>query len=174
MAASAKKAPAGVPAARASSARGSAGKKAVPAGKSVRKPAAKKSAPASEPGKGLEGWSTAEKSAIRAALESNIAQLRSEIAALRQEIDELTADAASATGDDQADTGSRNFERDHELQVVQNANVLLEQNERALARLGEGTYGLCESCGQPIAKGRLQAYPSATLCVTCKSAQERR
>lgn len=145
MAASAKKAPARAPAASTASA-----------------------------GEGLEGWTKAEKAAIRTALESNISQLRTEIAALREEIDELTADAASATGDDQADTGSRNFERDHELQVAQNAEVLLEQNERALVRLDEGTYGVCESCGQQIAKGRLQAYPSATLCVTCKSAQERR
>ncbi|WKV16539.1 TraR/DksA C4-type zinc finger protein [Janibacter limosus] len=45
---------------------------------------------------------------------------------------------------------------------------------RALARLEDGTYGTCESCGNPIGKLRLQAYPRATLCMTCKSQQERR
>ncbi len=141
---------------------------------SARKTTVKKSPPATQPGAGLVGWSEAEQSELRAQLEANIAQLRSELAALREEMEELAADAASATGDDQADTGSRVFERDHDAQVAKNASVLLEQNERALARLIEGTYGVCESCGKPIAKGRLQAYPSATLCVACKSAQERR
>ena len=37
-----------------------------------------------------------------------------------------------------------------------------------------GNYGICESCGQPIGKGRLQVFPRATLCVTCKQREERR
>src|SRR5664280_2830893 len=37
-----------------------------------------------------------------------------------------------------------------------------------------GTYGACESCGRPIAKARLQAFPRATLCVSCKQREERR
>ena len=37
--------------------------------------------------------------------------------------------------------------------------------ERALAKLAEGTYGLCDRCGQPVGEGRLEALPWATLCV---------
>lgn len=122
----------------------------------------------------LADWDDAELAAIREELQATIAQLRAQLASITEDIDELVADAASATGDDQADTGSRAFERDQEVQVAQNAQELLEQSERALSRLEQGNYGLCESCGQPIAKGRLQAYPSATLCVTCKAKQERR
>ena len=44
----------------------------------------------------------------------------------------------------------------------------------ALERLETGTYGNCESCGQPIGKARLQAFPRATLCVSCKQREERR
>ena len=48
------------------------------------------------------------------------------------------------------------------------------QTERALARIDEGTYGTCESCGEPIGKARLQAFPRAVLCVACKQREERR
>ncbi|MDG4532298.1 TraR/DksA C4-type zinc finger protein [Streptomyces sp. AV19] len=51
---------------------------------------------------------------------------------------------------------------------------MLDQTERALGRLGAGTYGLCENCGRPIGKARMQAFPRATLCVECKQRQERR
>jgi DnaK suppressor protein len=51
---------------------------------------------------------------------------------------------------------------------------MLLQAERALARIEDGTYGICESCGNPIGKARLQAFPRATLCVTCKQREERR
>jgi DnaK suppressor protein len=51
---------------------------------------------------------------------------------------------------------------------------MLDQNLHAIERLDNGTYGICESCGNPIGKLRLQAAPRATLCVTCKTKQERR
>ncbi|MBN9325656.1 MAG: TraR/DksA family transcriptional regulator, partial [Cellulomonas sp.] len=41
-------------------------------------------------------------------------------------------------------------------------------------RIAAGTYGACESCGKPIGKARLQAFPRATLCVECKQREERR
>lgn len=49
----------------------------------------------------------------------------------------------------------------------------LERTERALKKLEEGTYGICEACGAPISGGRLRAMPDAVLCVDC-SASERR
>jgi len=58
--------------------------------------------------------------------------------------------------------------------MTQNARDLLAQNEQALARIDAGTYGVCESCGQSIGKARLQAFPRATLCVSCKQREERR
>ena len=61
-----------------------------------------------------------------------------------------------------------------ELALTQNAQDLLEQGERAQDRIDAGTYGVCESCGQPIGKARLLAFPRATLCVACKQRQERR
>jgi DnaK suppressor protein len=49
----------------------------------------------------------------------------------------------------------------------------LERIERALTKLDEGTYGICDACGGPISRGRLGAMPDAVLCLGC-SASERR
>ncbi len=51
---------------------------------------------------------------------------------------------------------------------------MLAQIARAQAHIADGTYGICERCGNPIGKGRLQAFPRATLCMTCKQLEERR
>ena len=50
----------------------------------------------------------------------------------------------------------------------------IAQIDRALARIDDGTYGVCESCGNAIGKMRLMAFPRATLCLTCKQREERR
>jgi RNA polymerase-binding transcription factor len=49
----------------------------------------------------------------------------------------------------------------------------LDRTERALAKLDEGTYGICDSCGQPIAPARLRAMPDSTLCVACAGSAPR-
>jgi DnaK suppressor protein len=58
--------------------------------------------------------------------------------------------------------------------VVNSERDKLNQIERALNRIQDGSYGQCESCGQPIGKMRLMAFPRATLCMTCKQREERR
>jgi len=66
-----------------------------------------------------------------------------------------------------AEAGSMNFEYEKELSLGQNTVDLLRKVERALARIGDGTYGVCESCGQAIPVARLEILPYATECVTC-------
>ena len=83
-------------------------------------------------------------------------------------------DAGDGAGNDQADVGSTTFERDHEMSLANNAREMLAQTEHALARIDDGTYGVCESCGQPIGKMRVMAFPRATLCLSCKQREERR
>jgi DnaK suppressor protein len=60
------------------------------------------------------------------------------------------------------------------MSLANNSRDMLLQAERALSRIADGSYGVCESCGNPIGKARLQAFPRATLCVTCKQREERR
>lgn len=111
---------------------------------------------------------------MRSAIESDIRQLRTEIDTAQRDLAGLMRDAGDGSGDDQADAGAKTFEREQEITLANNSRDLLEQNRHALARLDEGRYGVCESCGEPIGKFRLKAAPRATLCVTCKQKQERR
>jgi len=66
------------------------------------------------------------------------------------------------------------FEREQEISLANSILERITQVERALERLDEGGYGWCERCGNPIPVERLAAFPSATLCVTCKQLAERR
>jgi DnaK suppressor protein len=51
--------------------------------------------------------------------------------------------------------------------------VFLDKIERALRKIDEGTYGICEQCEEEIAPKRLEARPETTLCIRCKEDQER-
>jgi DnaK suppressor protein len=123
---------------------------------------------------GEEPWTAAELEQVRAGLDAEAGELRAEIARAAHDIAAGGNGLVRDAGDDEAETGTKTFEREHELALTRNAQDLLDQSERALARIDAGTYGVCESCGQPIGKARLQAFPRATLCVTCKQRQERR
>jgi DnaK suppressor protein len=123
---------------------------------------------------GEQRWTEAEISELFGQLSQEAAELRAEIARAESDIAERLGDAVSDAGDDQADIGAKAYEREHELALTYNARELLAQTERAIARIEAGTYGSCESCGEPIGKARLQAFPRATLCVKCKQREERR
>jgi DnaK suppressor protein len=123
---------------------------------------------------GERSWTDAEISKVRSQLAAEAEELRDEIDRAESDIADRLGDSVSDAGDDQADVGAKTYEREHELSLTYNARDLLAQTERALARIESGTYGSCESCGQPIGKARLQAFPRATLCVSCKQREERR
>ncbi|MDF3288613.1 TraR/DksA family transcriptional regulator [Streptomyces silvisoli] len=123
---------------------------------------------------GEEPWSEAEVAEARTVLMDEAARLRTEILASENAISGLMRDSGDGAGDDQADVGTKNISREHEIALAENAREMLVQTEHALERLDNGTYGLCESCGKPIGKARMQAFPRATLCVECKQRTERR
>jgi DnaK suppressor protein len=123
---------------------------------------------------GEEPWTDAELKEAQAELETEAAALRADLAKAASDIAERFSDSVRDAGDDSADAGTKAFEREQELAFTQNARDLLDQGERALARIDAGTYGVCESCGKPIGKARLLAFPRATLCVACKQREERR
>lgn len=123
---------------------------------------------------GEDPWTPEEVTEARTLLTSEILRLRSELEASGAALAGLMRDSGDGAGDDEADTGTKNITREHELSLAANAQEMLEQTERALARLEAGTYGLCEICGKPIGKARMQAFPRATLCVEDKQKQERR
>ena len=123
---------------------------------------------------GERRWTEREIARVRDELATEAAAMRADIKRAETDIASRLGDAVGDAGDDQADVGAKTFEREHELALTHNARELLAQNERAIARIDAGTYGTCESCGEPIGKARLQAFPRATLCVSCKQREERR
>jgi DnaK suppressor protein len=151
-----------------------ASSKAVPGTPAPRKAVSKKSKKAASPPP-VPQPVAAEYAEIHAGLENRLAELQAEYEQTMADLNDLQRDRISdGAGDDQADTGTKTFEREQELSL---ANGILErkgQVEHALARLDTGTYGQCERCGKAIPKARLEAFPSVTLCVTCKQLEERR
>ncbi len=123
---------------------------------------------------GEEPWTGSELAEVRQTLEEEAAGQRADIAEAEAQVADRLTNGLSDAGDDEADVGVKTFERDHEYAMTSTARNLLEQTEKALTRIDAGTYGVCESCGQPIGKARLVAYPRAVLCVTCKQREERR
>lgn len=64
--------------------------------------------------------------------------------------------------------------RSFELRIRDRERKLLSKVEEALARIDEGTFGVCEGCGEDIGLKRLEARPVTTLCIDCKTLQETR
>ena len=119
--------------------------------------------------------SAAETKKIHDALVERRDELQAEYDQTLAEIAELQRERLTdSAGDDQADTGTKTFEREQEISLAKNLLERITQVERALERLGEGNYGWCEKCGNAIPVERLAAFPSATLCVSCKQLEERR
>lgn len=123
---------------------------------------------------GEKPWTKAEIEQVREELRTEMDGLRADIAEAEQQVAARLGDSVGDAGDDPADAGAKTFQREHELAMTHNARDLLEQAEQALARIDTGAYGVCASCGQPIGKARLQAFPRAVLCVACKQREERR
>lgn len=97
---------------------------------------------------------------IRQQLTERLAELRAHVADietdLRQPLDDDFAEQATDRADDEALDA-----------VEQSALAEIEMITGALARIEAGTYGLCASCGNPIAPRRLEAMPAALLCIDC-------
>jgi DnaK suppressor protein len=61
---------------------------------------------------------------------------------------------------------------DFKLRIRGRQNMLIQKIQRALERIEEGTFGICEECGEGIPAKRLKARPVTTLCIACKSRLE--
>lgn len=123
---------------------------------------------------GEDPWTADELDEVSAVLQEDIVRFEGQIETSTAELVGLLRDGTEGAGRDPADVGSANFERDAEMSLANNAREMLDQSRLALRHIQLGTYGSCDNCGQPIGKYRLQAFPRATLCVTCKQREERR
>jgi len=114
---------------------------------------------------------------IRKRLIEQREELQNQLAAIEESATGLSQSEMSGEvsyDEDFADAGSFTFEREKEFSIANNVTDLRTKTDRALHRIEEGRYGICESCGQPIEPARLKALPHVTLCLKCKKAEERR
>ena len=78
----------------------------------------------------------------------------------------------SQTFADPTDRASLESDRNATLRIRDRERKLIAKIDAALERISDGTYGLCEECGDPISVARLKARPVTTLCINCKAEQE--
>lgn len=89
-----------------------------------------------------------------------------------EEEEAQSASETSAVSTHLADLGSDRASSDVNLGVQESTSSEIREIDEALERIRDGSFGLCESCDQPIAKGRLEAIPYARLCIPCKMQEE--
>lgn len=114
---------------------------------------------------------------LRARLEQEREELQVQLSTIEEDTFAATqSDLSGDVGldDESADAGTATFEREKDLSIENNVRDLLQKIERALRRMDEGTYGLCDRCGRPIEKARIKALPYVDLCIKDAQAQSRR
>ena len=72
-----------------------------------------------------------------------------------------------------ADRGTDAMEREKNLLLAQREGNYIDYLDEALQRIEEGTFGLCRVCGGEIGRPRLEAVPTATQCISCKSKDDK-
>jgi DnaK suppressor protein len=111
----------------------------------------------------------------RAALEAARGEVLARLAGLERDFASAVESAAAASADDEHDPEGATiaFERQHVAALIAGAQDQLEQIDAGLARIDDGTYGICARCGRRIAAARLAARPAATTCIDCAAGSRR-
>jgi RNA polymerase-binding transcription factor DksA len=91
---------------------------------------------------------------------------------LRDESEDDSISELSSIDQHPADIGTETFEREKDISILEQVEAELADVEHALRRLEDGTYGICEACGQPIGEDRLEALPAARFCLKDQAAAE--
>ncbi|MFM9921097.1 TraR/DksA family transcriptional regulator [Lacisediminihabitans sp. H27-G8] len=106
---------------------------------------------------------------IESVLAAERAELERGIDSTRSELDGVRVARADSSADDEHDPEGSTLSSDWSRieGIGSGLRTRLEENEAALARLAAGTYGSCVRCGRPIGEARLEARPSAALCIDC-------
>lgn len=107
----------------------------------------------------------------RERLEEEAQQTRERLATLTRDFDGVVEASKDSNADDEHDPEGATiaFEREQVGALLAQSERHLTEIDAALERLAAGTYGICESCRQPIAAERLEVRPVARTCITCAS-----
>ena len=109
-------------------------------------------------------------------LREKIAQTSDDVEAIentaRNDARETASEDRSTYSLHMADHGTDAMEREKSLLLAQRGGDYIDYLNEALQRIEDGTFGICRSCKGPIGRGRLEAVPTATQCISCKSKRE--
>ncbi|HEY1044299.1 MAG TPA: TraR/DksA family transcriptional regulator [Telluria sp.] len=107
---------------------------------------------------------------LRHALEQRLAQLEEQLST------ELVADGlpVQEVETSPADKATNRLLNDLAIEAREHLDAQLTAVRKALAKFGDGSYGMCEQCGNDIGFARLLARPEAGLCITCQARLEKR
>jgi DnaK suppressor protein len=114
--------------------------------------------------------STEDRDAIRAELERRRDETRARLTALTERPE---PGAAQGFGKRIGDGTTEAVRRLTDIGVGDSLERALTRTERALAKLEDGSYGICDACREPIPPGRMRALPDGALCVRCAAAERR-
>jgi DnaK suppressor protein len=106
---------------------------------------------------------------LRTYLESEKKRLVEELAQIEANVRPTDVRREGSPFGKREEEATESLELEKRLALEKQARENLAGVEHALHKFEEGTYGLCDSCGQPIALDRLEALPQASLCVECKA-----
>lgn len=112
---------------------------------------------------------------IRQGLQEERAKLERELQAFEKELSSSIEETSgeSPYGQHLAENAAASLDREMDLTLESNLREVLHRIDRALLKLDEGSYGVCDACGGPIGEERLEAAPYAVLCMACKRREER-
>jgi DnaK suppressor protein len=112
----------------------------------------------------------------QAKIEKFKAILESQLEALLKDADKTVSEMTDENGNfpDPTDRASLESDRNFELRIRDRERRLIMKIRSALERIENGEFGICECCEEPISEARLHARPVTTLCIECKTEQERK
>lgn len=84
---------------------------------------------------------------------------------------DMTLDSADLP--DEMDLASSEYLQSFQFRLRGRERIFLTKIDKALLKISDGSFGICEDCGEPIHAKRLEARPETTLCIKCKEEQER-
>lgn len=114
---------------------------------------------------------TTEFNMLRSRLESERKHLTEELAQLKASVRPLDERREGSPFGKREEEATEAFELEKRLALEKRLIDQLAEVDHALRKFKEGTYGLCDVCGQPIDPARLEALPQANLCLSCKAKQ---
>jgi len=108
---------------------------------------------------------------LRSRLESEQKRLINELEQLKASVRPASERREGSPFGKREEEAAESLELETRLALEKRSRNQLAEIEHALGKFKEGTYGLCDICGQPIDPARLEALPHASLCMNCKASQ---